>query len=331
MTNILQWFLVSLSVLALTACGGSSGVEDKADSLTATTHPTTIDNEDIPPTVVDTEAPVFTSLSTVTVAENQIDAITLVATDANTVTYSISGGDGSDFNVNANTGVVTFKIAPDFETKDTYTFTSTATDEKGNEETQDVTIDISDIPEVVGVKKTGQTNSYDEDGNEVTDGSIKDDGFYQKGVTPNYTRDDDKEIVTDHIIGLQWADDANVSSVEKQWLTDANNDACYGSGDPSCYDTSGDTAATYCTNLALGGYSDWRLPTRKELVGIVDHRHFDPAISPVFENINTSSFHSSTTHFNYVRSVWEVDFYLGHLRRGHKNLNSYVRCVRAGQ
>ena len=37
------------------------------------------------------------------------------------------------------------------------------------------------------VKKTGQTKSYSAAGGEVTDGSLKDDGFYQKGVDHNYT------------------------------------------------------------------------------------------------------------------------------------------------
>ncbi len=31
--------------------------------------------------------------------------------------------------------------------------------------------------------KTGQTLSYDSNGNVVTDGSIKDDGYYQRGAT----------------------------------------------------------------------------------------------------------------------------------------------------
>ncbi len=34
------------------------------------------------------------------------------------------------------------------------------------------------------VKKTGQINSYNEDGAEVNGGTIKDDGYYKKGV-PN--------------------------------------------------------------------------------------------------------------------------------------------------
>lgn len=122
------------------------------------------------------------------------------------------------------------------------------------------------------IKKTGQTKSYDASGNEVTDNSLKDDGFYQKGITPSYTRDDANEIVTDHVTELMWQDDADAASVIKPWLTPANYSTCStDTASSACEDTSGDTAATYCTTLTLGGYSDWRLPTLTELENIVDY------------------------------------------------------------
>jgi len=82
------------------------------------------------------------------VPENQTDALTLQATDDSTpIVYSISGGDSSSFDIDSSTGKVTFKTAPDFESRDTYGFTSKATDAVGNEATQDITINISDLPE----------------------------------------------------------------------------------------------------------------------------------------------------------------------------------------
>ena len=92
--------------------------------------------------VVDTTAPHFTSPATATVIENQISAITLAATDANTITYSISGDDSADFSVDASTGVVTFNTAPDYETETSYSFTATATDTAGNAATQSVTVTV---------------------------------------------------------------------------------------------------------------------------------------------------------------------------------------------
>lgn len=63
-------------------------------------------------------APIISSGSAFSVNENQTAAFTATATDAegSTITYSISGGaDAARFAIDANTGVVTFIAAPDFE------------------------------------------------------------------------------------------------------------------------------------------------------------------------------------------------------------------------
>jgi surface protein len=90
---------------------------------------------------------VFTSSGTASVNENQTSAITLVATDNSTVTYSISGTDAGSFSVNEDTGVVIFNIAPDYETKNAYTFTAIVTDSSNNNNNQNVTINVLDINE----------------------------------------------------------------------------------------------------------------------------------------------------------------------------------------
>jgi len=100
------------------------------------------------------------------------------------------------------------------------------------------------------LKKTGQTISYDMSGDEVEDGSFRDDGFYQKGIEARYSRDDALEIVTDQITGLMWQDDVDAATVTKQWVTQTNYDA--GNYD----DTSGDTADTYCADLVVGTYDN---------------------------------------------------------------------------
>ena len=125
----LQSYLKVLSVTTLlifSGCGGGSS---------APKNPT------------DTTAPVFTSSNTATVNENQISAITLVATDTNTITYGISGTDSASFDINTSTGVVTFKVAPDFEatpTKTSFTFTASAFDGT-NTTTQSITININNV------------------------------------------------------------------------------------------------------------------------------------------------------------------------------------------
>jgi uncharacterized protein (TIGR02145 family) len=124
--SILIALLVTLG-LSFNACGGGS---DEA------------------PVAEDTVAPVFSAVTTASVDENQLSAITLSASDITSVTYSISEGDASYFDVDATSGVVTFKVAPDFE--DTlhgveYTFTATATDTSGNSSTESITITLLDI------------------------------------------------------------------------------------------------------------------------------------------------------------------------------------------
>src|SRR5690606_15571070 len=41
-------------------------------------------------------------------------------------------------------------------------------------------------------------------------------------------------------------------------------------------------AASYCGELATGGFCDWRLPTRIELVSLVDFLRHRPALDPAF-------------------------------------------------
>ena len=173
-------------------------------------------------------------------------------------------------------------------------------------------------------KKTGQTQSYDATGTVITDGSVKDDGFYKKGTTPSYSRDNAKEIVIDHVTGLQWQDDSNVSTVTKTWLTAANNVTPY-------TDTSGDTAASYCSNLTLGGHTDWRLPTVKELVSLSHYGQIVPAVDATFQNVASHGYWSSTTYAGNSGVAWYVHFYSGNQSHNNKFVSYDVRCVRAGQ
>ena len=120
-----------------------------SDGDNTTTH-------DVAITVTDDEeaasAPVFTSPATATVAENQTAAYTAEATDADgsTPTYRLSGADAALFTLDATTGVVSFKEAPDFENPadaggdNVYDITVTATDGV-NETPQAVAITVTNI------------------------------------------------------------------------------------------------------------------------------------------------------------------------------------------
>ena len=93
-------------------------------------------------TNVNDVAPEFTSEATFSAAENQTAIGTVTATDAegDDVSFTISG----DELAITSAGVLTFVSAPDYETKDAYTATVTASDGT-NITTQDITVNVTDI------------------------------------------------------------------------------------------------------------------------------------------------------------------------------------------
>jgi hypothetical protein len=142
---------------------------------------------------------------------------------------------------------------------------------------------------------------------------------------PQYERDPDTQIVTDHEQELMWQDDEEAANTTKKWLTSANYNAPY-------TDTSGDTAITYCTNLNLGGYVDWRLPSKSELQSIVDYSVTNPAMdTSVFIHATSHNYWSSTTDLSDAARVGIVRFFGGIAADRYKGNTFNVRCVRDGQ
>lgn len=95
---------------------------------------------------------------------------------------------------------------------------------------------------------TGQTDSFDNDGNIITPAEGED--YYGQDADYESTEfsftDNGDGTVTDNNTGLMW-----------QQI-------------PSSDQMSYATAVEYCENLVLGGYDDWRLPTSKEMFNLSD-------------------------------------------------------------
>ena len=99
-------------------------------------------------------APVFTSWGNTYADENQTSAYTPTVTDTLKVTYSLLGLESSYFNIDSATGVVTFKVAPDYETKLAYSFYIIAKNSAGKISTQLVNIKINNLEESTTIPTT---------------------------------------------------------------------------------------------------------------------------------------------------------------------------------
>ena len=115
-----------------------------------------------------------------------------------------------------------------------------------------------------GVVDTGQTACYD-DATEI-DCPVDGAAFYgqdsqHNGHQPNYT-DNGDDTVTDNVTGLMW-----------QKSPDTDGDGDIDATDKLTYAEAVSGASTQTT----GGYSDWRLPTIKELYSLIQFSGVDPS------------------------------------------------------
>ena len=129
-----------------------------------------------------------------------------------------------------------------------------------------------------------------------------------RGQSPtlSYT-DNGNGTVTDNVTGLMWQQQDD--NITKSW----------------------ESALSYCENLSLATYPDWRLPNVKELNSLVDNSRYNTAIDPVFTGTNASYYWSSTTDISDATYAyaWNVTFNEGNTGAGSKlSASLYVRCVR---
>ncbi|MEO5376692.1 MAG: DUF1566 domain-containing protein [Magnetococcus sp. DMHC-6] len=164
--------------------------------------------------------------------------------------------------------------------------------------------DVSKIP------KTGQTTVY----------ATGDDGDLQKGVAwpdPRFT-DNGDGTVKDNLTGLIWLKNANCFG-SKSWTNALSSTNGLASG--SCGLTDGSVAG------------NWRLPSKKELMSIIDVQRTSPAL-PLgypFSSVQTNHYWSSTTYAYSTSNAWFVYLRYGVVSYDDKTTSNYVWPVRGGQ
>lgn len=106
------------------------------------------------------------------------------------------------------------------------------------------------------------------------------------------------------------------------------------SAKPVAKNVTHEQAIKACAELDLGGHTDWRLPTRQELLSIVDLSRHAPAIDTnAFPDFPSEWFWTSDLCAWSSASAWFVNFSSGSVLSNHlrNDLGFALAVRRAGQ
>lgn len=115
-------------------------------------------------------------------------------------------------------------------------------------------------------------------------------------------------------------------------ITDTETGLMWQSMSATAPDLNWEDSITYCENLTLAGYNDWRLPSRNELYSLVHHGAKEPTIdTQYFPDTLSSYYWSSTSLASNSINAWPVSFLYGGFYKFEKSDAYQVRAVRGGQ
>ena len=122
----------------------------------------------------------------------------------------------------------------------------------------------------------------------------------------DFIRNDKEHVVTDSATQMMWQDNDDTTSIRLSW----------------------EKSLSHCEAYEFGGYTDWRLPTKQELLTIVDGTKKDIKINAAFKNISSYVYWSSSKPKGGLPLAWRVDFDDAKAHWGARKFAFLVRCVR---
>ncbi len=113
-----------------------------------------------------------------------------------------------------------------------------------------------------------------------------------------------RQVYTDPQTGLMWAKNGSIAGKKMKW----------------------DDAMSWAKNLHYGGYSDWRVPSKKELELFSRRGGNKPS-----EWFNTNGFNFVQAYDYLSSTAGVVDMYGGYMDDYNKSFSNFVWPVRGGQ
>jgi alpha-tubulin suppressor-like RCC1 family protein len=200
------------------------------------------------------------------------------------------------------------------------------------------------------IPDTGQTKCYDND-NEIPCPNPGED-FYGQDANYNINPQSFSKLdaqanelpysatewtmVRDNVTGLIWevkTDDGSIHDKDNTYTWyDSNPETNGGYTGTNGNGTDTEDFIKSLNESNYGGFSDWRLPSLKELVSIVHHgKHYPATNESYFPKTMSAFYWSSTSDANNTGYAWGVDFNYGLDRYYAKDSSYFVRAVRGGQ